>query len=58
MSLRSSLRRRDFLKSGLALGAGAAALGRFPQPAGAATPAPGHAGAPLVITSHTNATGA
>jgi len=46
--------RRDFLKSGLAFGAGAAALGRFPDLA-AAGPA---AGAPLVITSHDNETGA
>jgi N4-(beta-N-acetylglucosaminyl)-L-asparaginase len=58
MSRRSPLRRRDFLKSGLALGAGAAALGRFPGLAEAAPGRPGAAGAPLVITSHSNATGA
>ena len=52
------LRRRDFLRSGLALGAGAAALGRFPELAQASTRCRGGALAPLVITSHSNATGA
>ncbi|MHB1194873.1 MAG: N(4)-(beta-N-acetylglucosaminyl)-L-asparaginase [Longimicrobiales bacterium] len=58
MSDRSPLLRRDFLKSGLALGAGAAALGRFPGVAEAAGSRRGGAGAPLVITSHSNETGA
>jgi N4-(beta-N-acetylglucosaminyl)-L-asparaginase len=55
MSFRSHPRRRDFLKSGLALGTGAAAFGRFPDLAAAAERA---APTPLVITSHDNATGA
>jgi N4-(beta-N-acetylglucosaminyl)-L-asparaginase len=51
----SRLDRRDFLRSSLALGAGAAALGAFPEVAAAA---PGRRlGGPLVITSHDNATG-
>jgi len=54
---RRFLRRRDFVKSSLALGAGAAALGRFPTEA-AATRRPAAAGVPLIVTSHHNDTGA
>ncbi|MDP2957714.1 MAG: N(4)-(beta-N-acetylglucosaminyl)-L-asparaginase [Longimicrobiales bacterium] len=50
--------RRDFLKTSVAAGAGAAALGGLPVLAAAATRARIGAGTPLIITSHTNATGA
>ena len=52
---RSPIHRRDFLRSTLAVGAGAAALGTFPDVA-AAAPAK-RQGGPLIITSHDNATG-
>lgn len=55
---RHPLGRRDFLKSSLALGAGTAALGRFPAEAMGATGGRPGAGFPLAITSHSNATGA
>ncbi|HKJ00977.1 MAG TPA: isoaspartyl peptidase/L-asparaginase, partial [Longimicrobiales bacterium] len=52
---RSRLDRRDFLRTSVALGAGAAALGSLP---GVADATPGRrAGGPLVLTSHDNATG-
>ena len=52
---RSRLDRRDFLRSSLALGAGAATLGAFPD---VVTAAPGlREGTPLIVTSHDNATG-
>ncbi len=54
---RRYLRRRDFLKSSLAVGAGAAALGRFPIEARGATGGSA-AGRPLIVTSHSNETGA
>jgi isoaspartyl peptidase/L-asparaginase-like protein (Ntn-hydrolase superfamily) len=50
-----SLDRRDFLRSSLALGAGAATLGTFPDGVAARTAL--RAGGPLIITSHDNATG-
>jgi N4-(beta-N-acetylglucosaminyl)-L-asparaginase len=49
--------RRDFIRSSVTLGAGVAALGRFPSVA-AATPRPGgRVGTPMILTSHTNETG-
>ncbi len=47
--------RRDFIKQSLAVGAGAAVLGRLPQP-NVLRGSTG-AGYPLIITSHTNRTG-
>ncbi len=52
----SRLDRRDFIRSSVALGAGAAALGRFPELAGATTRTL-RAEIPMIITSHTNETG-
>ncbi len=51
----SQIRRRDFIRKGLAAGAGVAAVGRFPQVAGAAVRR--SAGHPIVLTSHHNETG-
>ena len=51
----SHLHRRDFIRNSIALGAGAAALGTLPEFASAQ--ASGRAGIPLIITSHSNATG-
>ncbi len=51
----SILDRRNFIRSSVALGAGAAATGRWPGVARAQS-RPG-AGIPLIITSHTNETG-
>lgn len=51
----SSLDRRDFVRASVALGAGAAALGRFPELASAATRR--RSNVPIIITSHTNETG-
>jgi N4-(beta-N-acetylglucosaminyl)-L-asparaginase len=47
--------RRDFIRRSLVAGAGAAALGRFPRMAGARPVA--RKVNPIIITSHTNATG-
>jgi N4-(beta-N-acetylglucosaminyl)-L-asparaginase len=52
----SSLDRRGFVRTTVALGAGAAALGRFPDLA-AATTGGARRGVPMIITSHTNETG-
>lgn len=52
MSRATPLPRRDFLRSSVALGAGAAALGRVPDLA------PERRAGPVVLTSHANATGA
>lgn len=49
------IHRRDFIRSGIALGAGAAAAGSLPELAGARVPTP--VGTPLIITSHGNETG-
>ncbi len=49
------LDRRDFLRHSLAMGAGAAALGRVPRLSGLAGGAA--ADIPIVVTSHTNNTG-
>jgi N4-(beta-N-acetylglucosaminyl)-L-asparaginase len=51
----SKLDRRDFIRHSLAAGAGAAALGRFPEVS--AEPVSGRKVNPIVITSHTNETG-
>lgn len=51
----SKVHRRDFIRNSIALGAGAAAMGRFPELASAQPR--GAAGVPLIITSHTNETG-
>jgi len=51
----SKVDRRDFIRSSIALGAGAAAMGRFPELASARSTSA--AGIPLIITSHTNETG-
>jgi len=51
----SGTNRRDFIKRSFAVGAGAAVLGRLPQPR-LLREATG-AGYPLIITSHTNQTG-
>ncbi|MGW8265507.1 MAG: N(4)-(beta-N-acetylglucosaminyl)-L-asparaginase [Longimicrobiales bacterium] len=51
----SKVDRRDFIRSSVALGAGAAAMGRFPEFASAGPSSA--AGIPLIITSHTNETG-
>ncbi len=51
----SILHRRDFIRSSIALGAGAAAMGNIPELAEAATRV--RVGTPLIITSHTNETG-
>lgn len=51
------LDRRDFIRSSVTLGAGAAALGRFPRLASATPRAAHRAGTPMIITSHTNETG-
>lgn len=51
----SRLHRRDFIRNSLALGAGAAALGSLPEFAAARLS--GRAGTPLIMTSHSNATG-
>ncbi len=51
----STIYRRDFIRSSVAMGAGAAATGRWPAVA-YAQPRQG-AGIPLIITSHTNETG-
>jgi N4-(beta-N-acetylglucosaminyl)-L-asparaginase len=53
----SRLDRRDFIRSSVTLGAGAAALGRFPELAAAAPRAGRRAGIPMIVTSHTNDTG-
>ncbi|MGD8320676.1 MAG: N(4)-(beta-N-acetylglucosaminyl)-L-asparaginase [Gemmatimonadota bacterium] len=50
-----SFDRRAFIRSSVALGAGAAALGRFPRMASARPVV--RAGTPFIITSHTNETG-
>lgn len=56
MSNRSSrLDRRAFIRSSVSLGAGAAALGRFPELAAGKTPI--RAATPVILTSHTNETG-
>lgn len=47
--------RRDFIRTALAAGAAASALGRVPELA--AAPRPAAAGLPLILTSHTNETG-
>jgi len=51
----SSIDRRDFIRAGVALGAGAAATGRWPRVAHAESVR--WAGVPLLVTSHTNETG-
>jgi len=51
----SKLHRRDFIRNSVALGAGAAALGRLPVLA--ACQPPQVSGVPLIITSHTNEVG-
>jgi len=51
----SIIHRRDFIRSGVALGAGAVATGRWPTLARAQ--ARQSAGIPLIVTSHTNETG-
>jgi len=51
----STIDRRDFIRSSVALGAGAAAAGRWPAATVAQT-AQG-TGVPLIVTSHTNETG-
>jgi len=51
----TSLHRRDFLRTSIALGAGAAATGSLPRLAGVGTRP--RVGTPLIVTSHTNATG-
>lgn len=58
MSRRPSVPRRDFLRTSVALGAGAAALGSFPEIARSEIAKGGAAGGPLILTSHDNATGA
>ncbi len=50
------LDRRDFIRTSVAVGAGAAALGRFPDLAAASTRTV-RAGTPMIVTSHTNETG-
>ncbi len=54
MSDRRRLNRRDFVRAGAAVGAGAAILGRQPVHAMALR---AQAGGPLIITDHTNETG-
>ncbi|MGD2123316.1 MAG: N(4)-(beta-N-acetylglucosaminyl)-L-asparaginase [Gemmatimonadota bacterium] len=51
----SNIHRRDFIRSTVALGAGAAATGRWPAQLRAQ--ARQGAGVPLIVTSHTNETG-
>lgn len=58
MSRRSPVPRRDFLRTSVALGAGAAALGRFPETVLASPGRTGAAGGPVILTSHDNGTGA
>lgn len=57
MSRRPRVPRRDFLRTSVALGAGAALTG-VPELAGAERRPAGRAMAPLVLTSHDNETGA
>jgi N4-(beta-N-acetylglucosaminyl)-L-asparaginase len=51
----SRLPRRDFIRNSLAIGAGAAALGTVPDVVAARSPR--RSGTPIIITSHSNATG-
>ena len=52
---RTELDRRDFVRHGMVMGAGALTLGRLPE--GRAQGGRQAAGMPLVVTSHTNETG-